>query len=54
MIFGRNPMALVEWIITDGSGLESVVRLGKLTTDISLSSALFSIPMTIRELGQGN
>lgn len=53
MIFKRNPMALTEWIITDGSGLESVVRLGKLTTNISLESSLFSIPMTIRELGQG-
>ena len=54
MIFDRNPMALTEWIIVDGSGLESVVKLGKLTTNISLDSALFSIPMTIRALGQGN
>ena len=30
MIFDRNPMALVEWIIVDGSGLKSVIRLGRL------------------------
>lgn len=50
MIFDRNPMALVEWIIVDGSGLESVVKLGPLTTNISLDSALFSIPKTILAL----
>ncbi len=50
MIFDRNPMALVEWIIVDGSGLESVVKLGDLTTNISLDSALFSIPKTILAL----
>lgn len=50
MIFDRNPMALVEWIIVDDTGLESVVRLGKMTTNISLNSALFSIPLTIRAL----
>ena len=54
MIFKRDPMRLVEWIIVDGSGLESVVRLGPLSTDISLDSALFSIPRTIQALGQGN
>jgi len=53
MIFDREPMALVEWIITEGSGLQSTVRLGPLSTDISLSSALFSIPLTIRELENG-
>ena len=50
MIFDRNPMALVEWIIVDGSGLESVVKLGNMTTNISLNRALFSIPLTIRAL----
>lgn len=53
MIFERNPMALIEWIIVDGSGLESVVKLGKLTTNISLDSALFSIQKTIRALNRG-
>jgi len=50
MIFDRNPMALVEWIVVDGSGLTSVVRLGQLSTNLSLNSALFSIPKTIRAL----
>ncbi len=53
MIFDRNPMALVEWRITDGSGLETVVKLGPLTTNVSLASALFSIPLTIRALEKG-
>lgn len=53
MIFDRNPMALIEWIIVDGSGLKSVVKLGKLTTNISLNSALFSIQQTIRTLNSG-
>jgi len=50
MIFDRNPMALVEWIIVDGSGLESVVKLGTLTTNISLDNALFSIRKTLQAL----
>lgn len=50
MIFERNPVALIEWIIVDGAGLESVIKLGPLTTNISLDRALFSIPMTIRAL----
>lgn len=54
MIFKRDPIRLVEWIIVDGSGLESIVKLGPLSTDISLDSALFSIPRTIQALGQGN
>ena len=50
MIFDRNPMALVEWIIVNGSGLESVVKLGPLATDISLDNGLFSIAKTIQAL----
>lgn len=50
MIFERRPMRLVEWIVTDASGSQSVVKLGALTTNISLNSALFSIPLTIRAL----
>ena len=50
MIFERKPMALVEWIIIEGSGSESTVKLGPLSTDISLKNSLFSIPLTIREL----
>ncbi|OUS07536.1 hypothetical protein A9Q96_06405 [Rhodobacterales bacterium 52_120_T64] len=53
MIFDRNPMALVKWIIVDGSGLESVVKLGPLTTNITLDSALFSVTKTIRALQSG-
>jgi outer membrane lipoprotein-sorting protein len=53
MIFKRNPVRLVQWIVVERSGLESVIRLGPMTTNISLNSALFSIPLTIRALGQG-
>ncbi|MEO1918870.1 MAG: outer membrane lipoprotein carrier protein LolA [Paracoccaceae bacterium] len=53
MIFKRNPVRLVKWIVVERSGLESVIRLEPMTTNISLNSALFSIPLTIRALGQG-
>lgn len=53
MIFDRNPMQLVEWIISERSGRQSSIKLEDLTTDISLNSALFSIPLTIRALEQG-
>lgn len=54
MIFDRNPVELAEWVIIDSSGLESVVKLGPLTKNISLDSRLFSIPHTINALKAGN
>ncbi len=43
LIFDQNPMELREWVITEGNGLESVVRLGQLTKNISLDPQLFNI-----------
>ena len=43
LIFDQNPMELSQWVITEGNGLESVVRLGRLTKNISIDPFLFSI-----------
>lgn len=54
MIFDQNPVELAEWVIVDGSGLESVVKLGPLTKNIELDSKLFSVQHTIAALKAGN
>ena len=54
MIFRRNPMELVEWVIVDSSGSESTVKLDKLDKNTELDSRLFSIPHTIAALNSGN
>ena len=54
MIFSQNPVELVEWVVVDGSGVESVVKLGELSKNIELNSRLFSIPHTIADLKAGN
>jgi len=54
MIFDQNPVELAEWVVIDGSGVESVVKLGPLSKNISLNSRLFSIPHTIADLKAGN
>ncbi len=43
LIFDQDPMELSEWVITEGNGLESVVRLGQLTKNISIDPMLFNI-----------
>ena len=43
LIFDQNPMELRQWVITEGNGLESVVRLGRLTKNISIDPFLFSV-----------
>lgn len=50
MIFDQDPMELVAWVVVDGAGLESVVKLGDLTTNISLENRLFSIPYANQQL----
>lgn len=47
MVFDQNPMELREWVIIDGAGLESVVKLGAVTKNISLDRKLFSISWAI-------
>lgn len=54
MIFDQNPIELAEWVIVDGSGVESVVKLGPLSKNIQLDSRLFSIPHTIAALKDDN
>lgn len=43
MIFEIQPMRLVEWILTDKSGLETHVYLDRLQTGIDLRNRLFNI-----------
>ena len=49
MIFDINPMQLVEWILTDKSGLETHVFLEELQTGVELRSRLFSIGWNIND-----
>ena len=43
LIFDQNPMELSQWVITEGNGLESTVRLGRLTKNVSIDPFLFNI-----------
>lgn len=41
--FSQNPIALRQWVVTDGNGAQTIVMLDALTTGQSYSSFLFSI-----------
>lgn len=41
--FSQNPVALRQWVVTDGSGAQTIVLLDTLTTGQSYSPFLFSI-----------
>lgn len=43
MVFTAQPTELRQWVITDGSGAETTVILGKLTKGVNLRPSLFSI-----------
>lgn len=43
LVFQENPMALKEWSIRDGQGIETRVVLSKLKSNISLPPELFAI-----------
>ncbi len=49
MIFDVEPMQLVEWILTDKSGLETHVFLEELDTGMDLRNRLFSIGWNIND-----
>ena len=49
MIFQTNPMQLVEWILTDKSGLETHVFLNELQTGIDLQNRIFNIGWNITD-----
>ncbi len=48
MIFDMDPVALVKWVIVDGSGLESIVTLEPLDTETKLDTDLFHIVKNIK------
>lgn len=45
LFFGRDPVALRQWIVTDGSGARTRVVLDGLSLGKSYKPALFSIPL---------
>ncbi len=49
MVFTTNPVALVEWVLTDKSGLETHVFLDQLQTGMELRSRLFNIGWNISD-----
>jgi len=54
MIFNINPMQLVEWVLTDKSGLETRVILDDLQTGVELRNRLFSIGWNITDFESRN
>ena len=49
MIFEIEPMRLVEWVLTDKSGLETHVYLDELETGVNLGSRLFNIAWNVTD-----
>ncbi|MCF6272458.1 MAG: outer membrane lipoprotein carrier protein LolA [Rhodobacteraceae bacterium] len=49
MVFETDPMALIEWVLTDKSGLETRVFLDALETGTELNNRLFNIGWNIRD-----
>lgn len=49
MIFETDPMQLVEWILTDKSGLETHVFLDDLETGLELRNRIFNIGWNIND-----
>ncbi|GKY86332.1 LolA family protein [Sinisalibacter aestuarii] len=43
LMFTADPVELRQWVITDGSGAETAVILGKLKTGMRFNTATFSI-----------
>ncbi len=53
MIFSKTPMELIQWVIIDGAGLESIVKLGPLTKNTALDRKLFSVSWANTQIQQG-
>ncbi len=53
MIFETDPMQLVEWILTDRSGLQTHVFLDPLETGIELRNRIFNIGWNISNFEGG-
>jgi outer membrane lipoprotein-sorting protein len=49
LFFSHEPITLRQWVITDGAGDQTKVILGDLDRDVEFGSAMFSIPMEIRD-----
>ncbi len=49
MIFETSPMQLVEWILTDKSGLQTHVFLDDLETGVELRNRIFNIGWNIND-----
>ena len=54
MIFETEPVSLVEWILTDKSGLETHVYLNELQTGVDLGNRLFNIGWNINDFEARN
>lgn len=53
MVFTDAPIALRQWVITDGAGGETTVILGDMKTGVDLGEAMFNIIFeTQKRLGQ--
>ncbi len=53
MIFETDPMQLVEWVLTDRSGLETRVFLDPLETGVELRNRIFNIGWNISNFEGG-
>jgi len=51
MVFTGNPVELRQWVVIDGTGQNTTVILGQLTTGMSLSQRLFNIAAEVEDRG---
>lgn len=51
LVFTGNPVALRQWIVTDGSGQQTTVILGELTLGQSMPARLFNIEQEMKARG---
>lgn len=49
MVFGGDPVELQQWIVTDGTGQNTVVILGEFQTGISLSARVFDVESELQD-----
>ena len=48
--FGKNPVALKQWVVTDGTGAQTMVLLGDMALGGTYDNTLFSINYAISQL----
>lgn len=51
LVFSPSPTELRQWVVTDDTGRETTVILGRLRTGVSLGSLLFNLDIELQRRG---